>query len=153
MKNPNQWTAWTVCGMKKTMNWVDDGGKVIERETSDRAATGKWFKVSELSKIGDLNNKLTYSLTGLKEDNNNVYLVNVVVKDTTDSQNPSYAAYEMMTLQMRTPRYEEPELSSTDWAVIIGVSCGLGACIIIFVIVAVIVRQRRKRKLQQRIRL
>jgi hypothetical protein len=157
VKDPTQWTAWTVCGANHTLDRVDGDLKVTEGLTAEtrRSQPLVWIdqKAEQIKKSSS--NQLQVAIVGLKSDNNNVYLINVITREkpTSASNQTETAVYEFMTLQMRTPRYETPKLNDTDYAIIIGVSCGLGACIVIFVGVAILVRHKRKQKLAQRIRM
>eukprot|EP00294_Goniomonas_avonlea_P003381 CAMPEP_0114555330 /NCGR_PEP_ID=MMETSP0114-20121206/8691_1 /TAXON_ID=31324 /ORGANISM="Goniomonas sp, Strain m" /LENGTH=495 /DNA_ID=CAMNT_0001740447 /DNA_START=22 /DNA_END=1509 /DNA_ORIENTATION=- len=160
LKYAEKWTAWTVCGTRLTLDRVDQNKAVEKYDTNEarRAKEPVWFAQEgpELVYDPDGSGQLNLDITGLVDKNNNVYLVNVVVKDEASAaasgNRTEHAVYEFMTLQMQTPRYQTPKLKSTDYAVIIGVSVGLGACIIVFVVVALIVRHKRKQRLQKRIR-
>lgn len=158
LKKANEWTAWTVCGARLTMDRIDANKQLEQLQTNEkrRAKEPVWFKQEELTADPSGTGELNIDLSGLLDANNNVYMVNIVVQDDPANaagvNRTEMAVYEFMTLQMQTPRYQTPELSGTDYAVIIGVSVGLGLCIVVFVVVALIVRHKRKQRLQKRIR-
>lgn len=141
LKNPTKWTVWTAGGLQLTANWVSQSGEVWHG--GDRTQASKWFAVAELLRVRGNNQKVQLSLSGLKNDNNNVYIINVNArKKSTGETTPLH----MMTLQMRTPVYDSPAMVPRDAGVIIGISAGLGASIIVFLAVAIFIRVKRKMK-------
>ena len=143
MKDGNLLSLWTVCGARRAPMQVSNVGTNKGMiETRSPAVPDRWFQYDELEKIetGEYAGAVYLPVKNFVSTGNNVYAVNVVVREkcsTGSCDSKQSAVYEMMTLQMKTPRYEEPELSNTDYAVIIGVSAGLGGCIIIFLVVGV----------------
>jgi hypothetical protein len=115
LKNPTKWTVWTAGGLQLTANWVSQSGEVWHG--GDRTQASKWFAVAELLRVRGSNQKVQLSLSGLKNDNNNVYIINVNArKKSTGETTPLH----MMTLQMRTPVYDSPAMVPRDAGVIIG---------------------------------
>jgi len=66
--------------------------------------------------------RLSLLLQGLEEGRNNVYVINVVVRDDATGER---APYKFLTLQMRTAKYEPPELSGGAIGLLVGLSVGL----------------------------
>ena len=159
LKNPTKWTAWTAGGLQRTTNWVSHTGEVWHG--GHRTEASKWFSVSELNRVRGNNQQVMLPLSGLKNDNNNVYIVNVNVRQKSTGE---IAPLKMMALQMRTPVYDSPELVPRDAGVIIGelsvrlwhsfspshivsgISVGLGASMVVFLTVAIFIRVKRKMK-------
>jgi hypothetical protein len=159
LKNPTKWTAWTAGGLQRTTNWVSHTGEVWHG--GQRTEASKWFSVSELNRVRGNNQQVMLPLSGLKNDNNNVYIVNVNVRRKSTGET---TPLQMMALQMRTPVYDSPELVPRDAGVIIGepavlygiffhlshilsgISVGLGASMIVFLAVAIFIRVKRKLK-------
>jgi hypothetical protein len=115
LKNPTKWTVWTAGGLQRTMNWVSQSGEVWHG--GERTEPSKWFSVAELNRVRGNNQQVTLPLSGLKNDNNNVYIINVNVRSKSTGET---TPMQIMTLQMRTPVYNSPELVPRDAGVIIG---------------------------------
>lgn len=139
LKNPTKWTVWTAGGLQRTMNWVSQSGEVWHG--GDRSEPSKWFSVAELNRVRGNNQQVMLPVSGLKNDNNNVYIINVNVRRKSTGET---TPLQMMTLQMRTPVYDTPELVPRDAGVIIGISAGLGASMIVFLMAAIFIRVKRK---------
>jgi hypothetical protein len=98
LKNPTKWTVWTAGGLQRTMNWVSQSGEVWHG--GDRTEPSKWFSVAELNRVRGNNQQVMLPVSGLKNDNNNVYIINVNARRKSTGET---APLQMMTLQMRTP--------------------------------------------------
>ena len=115
LKNPAKWTVWTAGGLQRTMNWVSRSGEVWHG--GDRSEPSAWFSVTELTRVRGNNQQVMLPLSGLKNHNNNVYMINVNARRKSTGE---ITPLQMMTLQMRTPVYDAPELVPRDTGVIIG---------------------------------
>jgi len=108
LKNPNKWTVWTAGGLKRTTNWVSATGTV-------------WQGGDQLNRVRGNNQQVMLPVSGLKNDNNNVYIINVNARQKSTGET---TPLQMMTLQMRTPVYDSPALVPRDAGVIIGEQMG-----------------------------
>lgn len=115
LKNPTKWTVWTAGGLQRTTHWVSQSGQVWHG--GDRTEPSKWFSVAELNRVRGNNHQVMLSLSGLKNDNNNVYIINVNARRKSSGET---TPLQMMTLQMRTAVYDAPPLVPRDAGVIIG---------------------------------
>ncbi len=83
----------------------------------DRTQASKWLSVAELLRVRSNNQQVQLSLSGLKNDNNNVFIINVNArKKSTGETTP----LQMMTLRMRTPVYDSPAMVPRDAGVTFG---------------------------------
>ncbi len=115
LKNSNKWTVWTAGGLKRTTNWVSETGAVWQG--GDQTEPSKWFSLAELNRVRGNNQQVMLPVSGLKNDNNNVYIINVNARQKSTGE---ITPLQMMTLQMRTPVYDSPALVPRDAGVIIG---------------------------------
>merc|ERR1711907_630151 len=157
--NPNNWTLSTPCGVKYAMDHIQAIKSIVDEPMTaeQRALPGKWWKASELKPSLTHEGMIGIEVSGFKNDKNQVYLVNVVVRDasplTQGSQTSnSIAAYNVATMQASEPVYQEPKIEGTNLLVMIAVGASLGGCLVIFIAIAVYLRFKRKKRVQQRIR-
>jgi hypothetical protein len=115
LKNPSKWTVWTAGGLQRTAHWVSQLGHVWHGGV--RSEASHWFPAAELTRVRGSNNQVMLSLSGLRNDNNNVYIINVIARRKSTGES---APLHMLTLQMRTPVYDSPAIVPRDAGVIIG---------------------------------
>jgi len=141
-KDPNEHTMWTVCGLldPQNANKLPPDGNI-----SSDATKVKWLIEDDL--VVEPDGRFRVTIKDLKNDNNNVYLVNVMARHTVTGE---HAVYEMLTIQNETPVYTPPSLGSQDYAMIIGVSVSVFSLVVIF---AGSIIYYTKRKVRPRVRI
>jgi hypothetical protein len=158
IKQPERYTLWTPCGLLKTAHRFserqlvevrppdrDGGWGSIREDISPLGADGKWWRPSELAAAGD--GRLRFRMLELAESRNNVYLINVAVRDRVTRQ---VSTYNTLTLQMNTAKYRPPELTRTAVGLISGLAALLVILVAVFAITALFVKRKRMLKQAQK---
>lgn len=122
VKDPWYQTFWTVSSVNATGKRIVPGGNVSKEQS--RAVWEDWTQFDQLTGDG----KLTRAISGLDDSNNNIYIINILVRHKLTGE---YAAYKPHVLQKKTPLYKPHEVGATDYNVIIGVCVGFGTIVIV----------------------
>lgn len=136
VKDPMYQTFWTVGSVNTTGKRIVPGGNASKEE--ERAMWEPWTQFDQMAGDG----RLTRSISGLDDSNNNIYIINVLVRHKVTGE---YAAYKPHILQKKTPLYKAHQVSSTDYNVIIGVCSGFGAIVLVLVFALIFTRNKRLR--------
>jgi len=161
MKNSERYTLWTTCGLFFTADRISSKRK-IELRPPDRdggwasippslnpyGADGKWWNARDVELLRDgAAGTVALKLEGMSEDRNNVYLINVVVRDEETGET---APYNLLTLQYKTAKYVPPKLESPDVALLVGIGSTLGFLVLAFIVAALFVHRRRMKRRAQK---
>ena len=173
IKRPDRYTMWTPCGLLKTAHRMSDkrlteirppdrdgGWDSIRPEISPFGPDGKWWLERDLvvnATAGELQDgewvdpdkvgKLRFRMREISESRNNVYLINVAVRDRVTGQ---VATYNTLTLQMNTAKYRPPELTGAAVGLIAGLSAVIVLLVAVFAITALFVKRKRMLKQAQK---
>jgi len=162
LKEEQRYTMWTSCGLVETSGRItsdrtlqvrpparDGGWAAIPPEINQgMGPEGKWWEERELNR--DVNTGRWYlRLEGLREDRNNVYIINVVAKHIASGET---AAYTMLALQLKTAKYKPPELGPSDVALLSSIGGLVLALILIFCLTALFVQRKRLARRATRVR-
>mmetsp|Transcript_11418 Transcript_11418/g.31848 ORF Transcript_11418/g.31848 Transcript_11418/m.31848 type:complete len:372 (+) Transcript_11418:36-1151(+) len=141
IKDPTLRSFWTPCGVQ---TWGTPLGPSGNASKDPRLAT--WLPTTSFEQLAD--GRLTRRIVGLNDSDNNVYLLNIVVRNRVTGES---AAYKVHTVQRRTPVYRPPEMGPTQVGLMVGVAVSIAAAAAILV-VAVLLARRRKTRPRLRIR-
>jgi hypothetical protein len=138
----------------------DGGWDSIRPEISPFGPDGKWWLERDLvvnATAGELQDgewvdpdkvgKLRFRMREISESRNNVYLINVAVRDRVTGQ---VATYNTLTLQMNTAKYRPPELTGAAVGLIAGLSAVIVLLVAVFAITALFVKRKRMLKQAQK---
>ena len=134
LKDPLVRNYWTVCGLNRTATPLVISGNV-SREVSRFEWLG--YKSFDMDEKG----RLTRAIKGLPDDNNNVFVVNVVVRHVVTKE---MVAYKPHVLQRRTPIYEPADATGPQQMTLIYAAAGAGVGLTLLFIAAVLYSRTRK---------
>mmetsp|Transcript_1937 Transcript_1937/g.3094 ORF Transcript_1937/g.3094 Transcript_1937/m.3094 type:complete len:726 (+) Transcript_1937:22-2199(+) len=142
IKDPVLRTYWTACGLERFATPLVPSGNV-----SKDSVRAEWQTFKSFDQLQD--GRLTRSIKGLDDSDNNVYVVGIIVRNSVTGER---AAYKPHIVQRPTPIYQAPEATgSTQMAIIIAVASSIGAIVVIFII-AIVVTKNKKSKPSIRIK-
>lgn len=128
-------TFWTACGMKRFGNPLAIGGDIDEK-----VAVPTWTSKAAFDQFED--GRLIRSFKSLKDDNNNVYIVNVIVRHKLTGEE---VAYKTHVVQRLTPLYKIPPVSGPEIGLVVGVSIVSVVVVAVIVVVLVLTRSKKMR--------
>lgn len=140
IKDATRRTMWTVCGISKFGTPLQGGPN---ETTDDQGLT--WMPMTSITQQED--GRLTYILSHLLDDDNNIYLLNIIVQNTRTGER---AAFRPHTVQRNTPVYNPPELGGTDTALMTGIGLSIG---VVAIVIAILIAQNRNKKMRPRLRI
>uniref|UniRef100_A0A7S0UEV3 EF-hand domain-containing protein n=1 Tax=Hemiselmis andersenii TaxID=464988 RepID=A0A7S0UEV3_HEMAN len=139
IKDPLVRSFWTPCAVQTFGTPLPISGNV-----SDDPATATWAPKTSFDQLED--GRILREVTDLKDDDNNVYLFNVLVRHKVTGEQ---VAYKTHVVQRLTPEYKVPDVAGPEVGLIVGVS--VVTVVIVAAIVLAIVLNRSK-KMRPRLR-
>jgi len=135
-KDPLLRNYWTVCGLNASATPL-----VVSGNVSKDTGFYEWQGHKAFDR--DATGRLTRGIKGLADHDNNVYIVNVVVRHVVTKE---MVAYKPHVLQRRSPIYEAADTTGPQsMALIYGVAGGVGGITLIFIIAIIYSRTRKTR--------
>lgn len=142
IKDPLLRNYWTTCGVQRSGTPVVPSGNV-----SLDSRRAEWLSIRSFDQLED--GRLARSLKGLDDSDNNVYAINVVVRNVVTGEQ---AVYKPHVLQRKTPLYVAPDATGpAQMGIIIASACSIGAIVLLFLL-AIWFTRRRKTKPRIRIK-
>lgn len=141
LKDPKLRTFWTPCGMRATGVLLAPSGNA-----SEPGMPNHWFSVNDFQQLED--GRLGLAISGLNDDNNNIYMLNIIVRNNVTGEEAAFAVH---TVQRRTPLYVPPDIGGAEVGLVVGVSVS-AAVAVIGISVAVVMTRSKKMRPRLRVR-
>jgi len=138
IKDPLVRTFWTPCGIRTFGTPLAISGDIKE------VTEPVWTSRSSFEQFED--GRLIRNLKSLKDDDNNVYILNVIVRHKRTGEE---VAYKTHVVQRLTPLYKVPPVSGPEIGLVVGVSV-VSVVVVAVVVVALVVT--RSKKMRPRLR-
>uniref|UniRef100_A0A7S0Z2B7 EF-hand domain-containing protein n=1 Tax=Hemiselmis tepida TaxID=464990 RepID=A0A7S0Z2B7_9CRYP len=135
IKDPLIRSFWTPCALEAFGTPLPISGNV-----SDDPATATWAPKTSFDQLED--GRILREVTDLKDDDNNVYLFNAVVRHKVTGEK---VAYKTHVVQRITPEYKVPEVQGPEVGLIVGVSVVTVVLVAAIVLVLVLTRSKKMR--------
>jgi len=142
-KDPMKRSFWTACGVNASGTRL-----ALDGDANTPPGEAVWGNISQFDQLED--GRLLHSFKNLNDTDNNVYMINVIVRHKITGEE---VAYKPHVLQRITPIYKAPEIGGPEVGLIVGVSVLVAGIVIIIVVVVVLTRQKKMRprlKVQRR---
>jgi len=136
VKDPLSLTFWTVCSVNSTGSRIVPSGNASKDQS--RSVWEPWTQFGQ--KAGD--GRLTRAIMGLNDNDNNIYILNILVRHRKTGE---YASYKPHVIQRKTPLYTPKEMNATDYDMIIGVCTAFGVIMGILIFALIFTRNKRLR--------
>jgi hypothetical protein len=136
VKDPTARTYWTVCGLNSSGTRMVPSGNVTK--SPSRA---EWLDIRGFERTPE--GKMVRTIKGLDDSDNNIYVINVVVRSRKTGES---FAYKPHVLQRKFPDYEAPDaMDSTGTTIVMAVGITAGVIVLSFCLMVAFSKNKKPR--------